>query len=395
MRKSLLLLGVLLMMSVLLTGCGPAAKYDKAGMESLATGDYEKAAADFLAAVTNNPDRAEYYIHYGAALTALGRYEEAVSQFDRAYTDKDMLIVYQNNKKALRGKGIVYFHQKQYDKALEALNDSLSIHTLSELDKDILLYKAACLKLTGSYEEAVDTYDRIISEDNEDAAVYAERAACYYELGDYEKSIADFDSAILHAPNHYEYYFGKYYLMTAKGDKSGATAVLEEAKKIQVVSPEDRYQTAILQYLVGDYDTALAKLNESLAEGFTGSNYYIGEIYRNKKDYEQAVFCYENYIAGGDASIPGVYNQIAVCLNKMGRNEEALNFLEQGKSKSNSDTHRILLKNEIITYEYMGDFEKAHKKTLEYLALYPQDQKAHKEADFIATRLITADSGEQ
>lgn len=394
MKKYLLFSGVLLIMAAVLTGCSPAGNYDKAGRKSMAAGDYEKAASHFQAAIGNNPDRGEYYIHYGAALTALGRYEEAISQFDRAYMDKDMLIVNRNDKKALRGKGIAYFCLKQFDKAVEAFDAALSIDELPELNTDILYYKAAVLKLTGLFEQAAQSYSLIVSENDKEAEAYAGRAACYHYLGDYDKSLEDMDSAIALTPDRYEYYFEKYYLMSLQGDESGAAAVLDEAGKLKAFTSEDKYHAAVLHYLQGDYDTALTELNESLAEGFAESNYYIGEIYRKKKDYEQAIFCYENYIAAGDVSLPGVYNQITVCLNKSGRYEEALGYLEKGLEEGNSDTRRILLKNEIITYEYLGEFDKAQNRMEEYLELYPMDQKAQKEADFIATRMLSAASEE-
>ena len=45
-----------------------------------------------------------------------------------------------------------------------------------------------------------------------------------------------------------------------------------------------------------------------------------------------------------------------------------------------------LLKNEIACYEKLGDWENAKTKITEYVALYPEDQEAIKEAEFLSTR---------
>jgi Flp pilus assembly protein TadD len=47
-------------------------------------GDYEKAAADFSAAIERNPKRARYYSHRGLNLYRLGQVDEAQKDFDQA-----------------------------------------------------------------------------------------------------------------------------------------------------------------------------------------------------------------------------------------------------------------------------------------------------------------------
>jgi tetratricopeptide (TPR) repeat protein len=258
---------------------------------------------------------------------------------------------------------------------------------------DILYYMADSLKTIGSYKEAAKTYTDILSIDAGNALAYAQRACCYKCMGDYEKSLADYDYAISLQPDHYDYYFGKYYLLMENGDEAGAKAVLTEAEKIKSDTPEDKYNLAKLHFFQEKYDAALTELSEGYASGFMEGYYYIGEIYRIKKDYEKAIYYYENYIENGQITTSNVYNQIAVCLMKTGNCEDALDYLEQGIAYDNAATIRILKKNEIIAYEKLGRFNDADQKVKEYLASYPKDSQALREAGFIDTRILPAVTG--
>jgi tetratricopeptide (TPR) repeat protein len=387
MKKVLLFMGVFFIMMTILTGCSRADKYYDNARKSFLTGDYEKAAQSFSAAVTANPNRADYYINYGLALTALGKYEEAIAQFDLAYMDKDMLIIRENDKRALRGKGITFYHMLQYDKAVEAFQAALKINELPDINMDILYYMADALIKSGAYDEAADAYSDIISRDGKAAQAYGQRAYCYQYLGLYEQSLADYERAISLEPGNYEYYFGEYYLMKDSNNKAGASEVLSRAEKLQADADIDKYNLARLHYLQGNYDTALVEFKACESSGFSEADYYIGEIYRDKKDYANAVYYYENYINSGAVSVPAVYNQAAVCLINTGSCQEALEYLEQGLEYNNSGMSKILMRNEIITYEYLGRFDDAKEKMKEYLVDYPEDTQALKEAGFIDTRV--------
>lgn len=387
MKRKLLSIGLLLVMITVLTGCSSAGSYDQEGKRSFKDGDFEKAAQSFAAAISANPNRADYYIDYGMALIALGKYEDALVQFDLAYVDKDMLIIRENNKRVLRGKGIAYYRMLQYDKAIEEFQAALKIEELTDLDMDILYYMADSLYRTGSYEEAAQSYTAIISKDKKTAFAYGNRARCYQRLGEYEKSSADYDSAIALEPKNYEYYFGKYYLLSENKDNAAAE-VLEVAESIQAETSEDQYNLAKLHYFKGDYETALSELSDGYANGFLEAYYYIGEIYRLQKDYTKAIYYYQKYIDSNQVTSPNVFNQIAICMLKTGQDKDALEYLKQGLTYNNIATMQVLKKNEIIACEKLGNYGDAKKKLEDYLKFYPEDSIALREAVFIDSRVI-------
>ncbi len=391
MRKKLLSMGILIILFVLLSGCSNADSYSKNGKKSFKSGNYEKAASSFATAISKNPHRGDYYVDYGLTLIALGNYEEALEQFDQVYIEKEILIIKENNKKALRGKGIAYYEMLQYEKAIEEFDQALEINELSDLDMDILYYKANTLTMIGSYEKAIDAYTSLLTLHKKNAFAYSQRALCYRYIGDYDKSLKDYDKAIKLEPKNYDYYFGKYYLLKECFDDVGAAKILEEAQELPVITNQDKYNLAKLYYLEGNYDLALTKLSEGYANGLVEAYYYIGEIYRMKKDYAKAIYYYEIYINSMDVKLRNVYNQIAICYLKTEDYDQALEYLEKGLAYNQAGTLQVLKKNEIIVYEKLGKYEEAKMKMDQYQLSFPEDSKAVREATFIETRATMPD----
>jgi len=395
MKKKLLSMGLFLIIIVSLSGCSIAGNYDRDGKKSFVNGEFEEAAASFVAAIGENPNRADYYIDYGMALIALNKPEEALAQFELAYMDKDILMVKENNKRVFRGRGIVYYQMLQYEKAIKEFNRALEINELSELDLDILYYIGNSMMMIGSYKEAINSYTSILEIDKKNVIAYSNRALCYKSIGDYDNSLKDYDMAISQQPKNYDAYFGKYYLLEDNSYGADAAEVLALASKIEVKTSEDRYNQAKIYYYQGDYESALSELSEGFANGFTEAYYYIGEIFRIKKDYPTAVFYYETFIKEGEILTPTVYNQIASCLIKSGDYKNAIQYLEQGIAYNHSGTMQVLLKNQIIVYESMGMFDKAKDKIAEYITRYTEDVEALREEKFIDTRLIDVGTEEE
>ncbi|HWT27786.1 MAG TPA: tetratricopeptide repeat protein [Mobilitalea sp.] len=385
--KGFLSFGLLLIMICALTGCSSAGSYYKSGKDYFVSGNYAEAEKSFSSAIKKNPNRADYYIDYGMSLIAVGKYTTAIKQFDRAYLDKDIRMIKANNKRALRGKGIAYFSMMKYKKAIKQFDLALSISELSKLDMDILYYKGSSLMAIGENENAEKVYDKILSMDSDNTEALYDRASVYRNMGDYAKSLADYDEAITLSPNNYNYYFGKYNLLIENGKNKEASDVLKKAAAIKVKTNEDKYNLAKIHYFQGRYDAALSELSEGFANGFSEAYYYIGEVYRMKKDYKSAVYYYEKYIEEDKSPSPAVYNQAGACLIKLEDYTKALQYLEKGIEYQQTGSLQSLMKNEIIAYENLGSFDKAYESLIKYLDLNPEDKDAQGELDFVKTRM--------
>lgn len=385
--KRLLLIGLLFSgVFSLLTGCSKANDYYNEGKKYFASGNYEEAAGQFAMALGINKNRADYFIDYGMSLIGVGKYEEAIEQFDQAYQEKNMKIILENNKRALRGKGITYYYMKDYEEATRQFDLALQIEELSDLNLDILYYKGCTLLKLGKYDEAEKAFTSILSIDENNAKAYYQRAYVYKLLGDYESSLSDYDMAISMDPNCFDYYFDKYNLYLGIGKTEEANQVLAEAEKIEIVTNEDKYNLAKLHFYQKQYEVALYELGESSAKNFSEAYYYIGEIKREQKNYRDAIYQYKLYIDSKKVLNPNVYNQIAVCHMRLGEYKDALAYLQWSMNYP-SGSLRVLKKNEIIAHEKLGDFDTALEKIQEYINLYPEDQEALREWEFIKTRI--------
>ena len=240
---------------------------------------------------------------------------------------------------------------------------------------------------SGDYKEAAKIFTELIDNYGEEAHILADRAYTYQKIGEFNKGLEDYDKAIALEANNYEYYFRKFYLLRDMGLETEATDILSKAAQLEVRTKADKFNFAKIHFYQGLYDQALTELSESFANGFTDAYFYIGEIYNNKKDYSTAKYYYEKYIEEGGINIPEVYNQVASCLIRMGNYEQALSYIEIGLGYADSDSNRVLLKNEIIVYEKLGEFDKALAKIHSYLSAYPNDEDASREKSFVESRI--------
>lgn len=383
---NLIYIGMFFIIIISLSGCSKAGGLYQSGKKHFVSGNYVEAAKYFSEAINENPNRAEYYIDYGMALIGISKYDEAIKQFDYVIMDKKITLVLENNKRALRGKGIAYINMQNYMNAIKQFDEALHINELSDLDMDILYYKGKALTSIGSYKEAAETYTDIIRRFGEEAQVLADRAYTYRKTGEYEKGLDDYDKAISLQKGSYDYYFGKYYLLLEMGEETKAQEALSLAAELEVSTKSDKFNLAKIHYYQGLHDQAFPELSESFANGFVDAYFYIGEIYTEKRDYSTAKYYYEKYIEEGIIA-PEVYNQIVSCLIKMEEYEQAIPYLEKGTRYPRNSMMKALLKNEIIVYEKLGDFEKALVKLQSYITAYPEDGDAMREKAFVISRI--------
>ena len=253
---------------------------------------------------------------------------------------------------------------------------------------DILYYKGSAEEKSGQYDEAIKTYTKIIKEDPSNAVNYINRAFVYSKMEVYDKSLADYDKAISKDKDNYNYYFGKYSLLSSLGKEEEAIKVLNKATKIKVKTEKDKFNLAKIHYYMGDDKGAINELKEASSNGFSEAYFFLGEIYEEREDYDSAVYNYELYIKDEKITKPAiVYNKIGNSLIKLGRYQEALDYVQTGLKINDVTLQQPLKRNEIVLNEKLGNFKEAYKLMKEYLKLYPDDEEAITEYEFLKTRL--------
>lgn len=307
-------------------------------------------------------------------------YQEALELFAAAEEAGE------NEKLIARGRGIAYMGMTQYEEAekyfLEALNCSNGIP--EDMDYDINLYLAAVYAKQEKYTQAEEVYNAILALRPKDDDVKFMRGIARLKLDKYAEAKEDMDQVVAKAPKDFERVLQIYEAMEAAGHKDAGQGYLTDALQ----NYEDQMTEFIkgrMYYYMGDYQKAYVALELAKKDSGVDAYLYLGMAYESTGDYNYASSVYNSYLAkeGDDARI---YNQLGLCEMKKGEYNNALTAFQSGLQMEENTMKQSLLFNEIAAYEYLGDFAQAKVLMNKYLAMYPDDVQAQREAGFLATR---------
>lgn len=292
----------------------------------------------------------------------------------------------EDEKLLARGEGIAYMGLTQYDMAeasfLEALSYSNGL--VEDMDYDINLYLAAVYTKTGQYTKAEEVYNAILALKPEAVEVLFLRGGVRLGLGNYTQAKEDMDKVVALDNKNFERIIQIYETMAEGGYKDAGQGYLTDA--LQTHEAEMSYfDKGRMYYYMGEYQKAYLALEEAKGEGGKEAYLYLGMAYEATGDYNYAVSVYNSYLTkvGEDAQ---VYNQLGLCEAKKGEYTNALAAFQAGLQTQNSSMKQVLQFNEIVAYEYLGDFEQAATLMQKYVTSYPDDKAAAREYEFLSTR---------
>lgn len=285
-----------------------------------------------------------------------------------------------------RAEGIAYMGLTQYEEAEECFLEALSYSNglIEDMDYDINLYLAAVYTKTGDYAAAEEIYNAILALRPEDEQVLFLRGSVRLGQGNYAQSKEDMDKVVALDGKNFERIIQIYEAMAAGGYKDAGQGYLTDA--LQTHEAEMSYfDKGRMYYYMGEYQKAYLALEEAKGEGGVDAYLYLGRAYEATGDYNYAASVYNSYLTkvGDDAR---VYNQLGLCEAKKGEYEKALEAFQTGLQTQNSAMKQVLQFNEIVAYEYLGEFEKAATLMKTYLNAYPDDAQATREYEFLSTR---------
>lgn len=174
-------------------------------------GRYDEAAAAFLELVESSPDDGALRASYAGVLGALGRYDEALRELDRA---KDLAPLH---PEVHHNRGVILERRDRIAEAVEAYR------TAVRYDPAYAPSRAALLRLTGSETAAAPR-----SEPEREAAGLAEQASAAARKGDYATATALLDRAHEAAPDYALVYQYRANVAFLAGDRQAAIAALEK-----------------------------------------------------------------------------------------------------------------------------------------------------------------------
>ena len=206
-------------------------------------------------------------------------------------------------------------------------------------------------------------------------------------LGEIEKGQKDFKEAISLSGSDTEMVIDVYEVLAGYGYKEEGDAYLNELLKNHLKDMSE-YEKGKTYFYLEDYDNARNSLetakNEDKKKGAT-IILLLGKTYEKLGDCEYAAVLYENYLSENDAAAE-VYHQLGLCKLAAGEYQAALDAFQKGLAIENNPLVQSLAYNQIVAYEYLGDFDTATTLMKQYISKYPDDEEAQREYTFLKSR---------
>lgn len=346
-KKQGILLAVCIVSTGLMAGCGKSSSENITnGMSQIQNMDYAGAADSFLAALEGGEDERLSYRGLGIAYMGMTDYEQAVENFETCL--------------------------------------KLSDGMLQNVDFDVNYFLATSQYKNGDAAAAQQTYTAILALRPEEVDAHYLRGIMRLSEGEYETAQVDFEKVLKLAGNDCNRLIEIYEALEEHGYTEIGRKYLSEALE----SGADKlkaYDKGRIYYYLQDYKNACNYLEESRDSGTADAYLYLGRAYEATGDYNYAASVYNSYIAK-DPGNAVMHNQLGLCKLQQGEYSEALTCFQTAMNIEANGIMQTLQFNEIVAYEYLGEYQKAAVLMDNYIATYPDDEAAKRENEFLKTR---------
>lgn len=262
---------------------------------------------------------------------------------------------------------------------------SLSDGIVEDMDYDVNYYLAAAYQKCGKYAEAEAVYDAILALRPGETDAYFLRGNARLEQDNYQGAKEDFDKIVELEPNNYKRLIQIYEVLSAKGYKALGVEYLEAALE-KKSSKMTAFDEGLIHYYLGNYEQAQVSLEKAKETGDADAYLYLGMAYEATGDYNYAITnVYTSYLGKNDGNAE-IYNQLGLCYMKQEEYTLALEAFQNAMKIEDNGMMQTLQFNEIIAYEYLGEYTQAVVLLDNYLKTYPDDEMAQREYDFLSTR---------
>lgn len=336
-----------ILLSVSLSGCGAGGNENiSAGMEQVAALEYDNALATFQAA--------------------------------REAEEDERLI--------LRGEGLAYMGKTMYAEAAQSLEAALagSDGRICPMDYDINYYLATAYYKLGEKDKAIRVYNAITALEEGERDAYYLRGVIYTEQGNLEAARADFDKTISLKSSDYDRLISIYGVLEDNGFREIGQEYLQAAMDAGTKGMTN-YEKGRICYFLEDYENARTYLEKARDESGYEAVLFLGKTHEILGDSNYAISVYNTYLDNHDPS-PQVLNQLGLCKMNLEDYQGALTAFQAAMNIENNGMMQTLKMNEIIAYEYLGEYRQAEVLMGSYLKNYPDDQIAQREHIFLKTR---------
>jgi lipoprotein NlpI len=194
--------------------------YMNRGVAYQVLGKFEEALADFNAAILLNPSDAEAYSSRGSLFKQIGRPDAALED----YTISIMLNSF--NAHVYNNRANVYGQIGQFDNELADYDRAIALdpsYAAAYNNRGMVFVK------TGRFNRAIEDFNRFIALDPDNAEAYSNRGIAYALTGQYDAALKDFNTALALSQDFAEAYFNRGRLYSKEGRTELARADYQKA----------------------------------------------------------------------------------------------------------------------------------------------------------------------
>lgn len=253
--------------------------------------EFHKAIEYFDKAIEIEPNFADALYSKGNALYDLCKYEDAILCFDKVIeitqpelTTKKAQQLVDATKNDLAGawgnKGLALAKLGKFQEAITCFDKSIEINPK---DEKSWTNKGVVLAELGKYQEAVACYNKVIEINPKSTLVWNNKGYALYKSGMYEEAITCYDEAIGIDSQFAEAWYNKGVVLSKIGNAEDASKVFDKAHGIKL--EEYKYWTGWITSLYEE-----GKLDKSLDICEKGIKYFKGKDEALKIDALKELF---------------------------------------------------------------------------------------------------------
>jgi tetratricopeptide (TPR) repeat protein len=276
-------------------------------------------------------------------------------------------------------RGVDAFNGELHEKGVEFFKRSLYIMP----NADTYDYLAHTYEKLGRLDDAVKIYNKIISDNPDNAGAYISLSRIYLESHIFEKAVNILENALAAIPynvnikktldatylEHANYLISKSFIFYMTGRKAEAYSLSYNALKLY---PDYAYAHYILGYfyfLDNNLDQAMQKMEYTLSiePDYWKSHKMLGDIFFKKNEFHKAADAYKRILHFNKYDY-AAYNDIGISFMNMEDYGQAIIYLEEALRLSPENPDIIF--NLASTYKDMGLLDQA---LLEYNKLSRYD----------------------
>jgi tetratricopeptide (TPR) repeat protein len=230
--------------------------YLYAGASAYERGEYRRAKALLLDAVTRDPDYAEALNYLGKTYRALGDADSALFYFDEAISADPSF------GEPFRWRGEMALKAGRHD---DAVSDFEAATALDPKDKTAHYLHGRALLETRDFGDAIDAFTRATEIDESYAEPYAYRALAYDRLGRERDAADDVRRAKALAPGKPEPFLASGALFMRRKMYREAVVEFDKAIARKPAHTDALYRRAMARYAVGERELAKNDIERCLA----------------------------------------------------------------------------------------------------------------------------------